>query len=41
MEIQIASRTQKIDISKLVPGIYFISTKKEDGSYIKQKFIKI
>ena len=41
MEIQIASRTQKIDISKLLPGIYFISTKKEDGSYIKQKFIKI
>jgi len=41
MEIQIASRTQKIDISKLVPGVYFISTRKEDGSYIKQKFIKI
>lgn len=41
MEIQIASRTQKIDISKLVPGVYFISTRKEDGSYIKQKFIKM
>jgi len=41
MQIQIASRSQKIDISKLIPGIYFISTKKEDGSYIKQKFIKM
>ena len=41
MEVQINSRIQKIDISKLVPGLYFISTKKEDGSYIKQKFIKM
>ncbi len=41
MRITITSRVQRIDISKLKPGMYFISVKKEDGSYIKQKFIKM
>jgi hypothetical protein len=41
MQAPITSRIQKIDISKLKPGLYFITAKKEDGSYIKQKFIKI
>jgi Pregnancy-associated plasma protein-A/Secretion system C-terminal sorting domain len=41
MQLSITSRIQKIDISKIRPGLYFISAKKEDGSYIKQKFIKM
>jgi hypothetical protein len=40
MQAQITSRLQKIDVSKLKPGLYFISANK-DGSYIKQKFIKM
>jgi hypothetical protein len=40
MQATITSRIQKIDVSKLKPGLYFVSAKKEDGSYIKQKFIK-
>ncbi|MEI9945242.1 MAG: T9SS type A sorting domain-containing protein [Chitinophagaceae bacterium] len=34
-------KIMKINISKLKPGIYFISAKKEDGSTIKQKLIKL
>jgi hypothetical protein len=41
MQVRITSRIQKIDVSKLKPGLYFLSAKKEDGSYIKQKFIKM
>lgn len=41
IQMTITSKIQKIDISKLRPGLYFISAKKEDGSYIKQKFIKM
>lgn len=41
MQVPITSVLQKIDVSKLTPGLYFISVKKDDGSYIKQKFIKI
>ncbi|MEI9810458.1 MAG: M43 family zinc metalloprotease [Bacteroidota bacterium] len=41
MQVQITSKTQKINISKLNTGMYFLSGKKEDGSFIKQKFIKI
>jgi hypothetical protein len=41
MQATINSKIQKIDIKKLSPGLYFISAKKEDGSYIKQKFIKL
>jgi hypothetical protein len=41
MQVTITSKIQTIDISKLKPGLYFISTKKEDGSFIKQKFVKM
>jgi len=41
MEQSIISKNQKIDIRKLQPGMYFISSKKEDGALIKLKFIKL
>jgi hypothetical protein len=41
MQVTIRSKVQVIDLSKLRPGMYFLSVKKEDGSYIKQKFIKM
>lgn len=41
MKAPINSKIQKISISKLKPGLYFISAKKDDGSFIKQKFIKL
>ncbi|MDP4262349.1 MAG: M43 family zinc metalloprotease [Bacteroidota bacterium] len=41
IQAPITSKVQTIDISKLKPGLYFISAKKEDGSYIKQKFVKM
>lgn len=41
MQTAITSRIQKIDVRSLKPGLYIISAKKEDGSYIKQKFIKM
>ena len=40
LQLSITSKIQKIDVRKLKPGLYIISAKKEDGSYIKQKFIK-
>jgi Pregnancy-associated plasma protein-A/Secretion system C-terminal sorting domain len=39
--VSITSKIQKMDVSKLKPGLYFITAKKEDGSFIKQKFIKM
>ena len=41
MQLQISSKSQKIDVSKLQAGLYFLSAKKEDGGFIKQKFIKL
>lgn len=41
MQTTITSKVQKINISKLKSGVYFLSVKKEDGSFIKQKFVKI
>jgi hypothetical protein len=41
MQIPVTSKIQHINISKLTPGIYFLSAKKEDGSFIKQKLIKM
>ncbi len=41
LQVPITSRKQKIDVTRLTAGLYFISAKKEDGSYIKQKFIKV
>jgi hypothetical protein len=39
-QIEITTKLQKIDISKLAAGMYFLSAKKEDGSVIREKFIK-
>jgi hypothetical protein len=41
MQLIINSKTQKINITQLRPGMYIISGKKDDGSVIKQKFIKL
>ncbi|MFI5129171.1 MAG: M43 family zinc metalloprotease [Chitinophagales bacterium] len=41
IQTTIKSKIQKIDIQKLRPGLYIMSARKEDGSYIKQKFIKL
>ena len=41
LQLTINSKVQHIEVSKLRPGLYFISIRKEDGSYIKQKFIKM
>ncbi len=41
MRLQINSKTPKINVSKLQPGMYFLSAKKDDGEFIKQKFIKL
>jgi hypothetical protein len=40
-QVTLSSSIQVIDVSHLTPGIYFLAARKEDGSYIKQKFIKI
>lgn len=37
----ISAKTQRIDISRLRPGLYFVTAKREDGAVIKQKFIKM
>ena len=39
--VSIDSKTVKIDVRSLRPGLYFLSGKKDDGSVIKQKFIKL
>lgn len=41
MQVMISSKAQKINIGHLKPGMYVISGKKDDGSTIKQKFIKL
>jgi hypothetical protein len=41
MTLVINAKILKIDVSSLRPGLYFISGKKDDGSVIKQKFIKL
>ena len=41
IQTTLSSKSQKIDISQLKPGMYILSGKKEDGSVIKQKFIKL
>jgi Pregnancy-associated plasma protein-A/Secretion system C-terminal sorting domain len=40
MQLVIGSKVQQIDVSKLAPGFYFLSGKKE-GASIKVKFIKM
>jgi hypothetical protein len=41
MKQLITNKIQKINISRLNPGIYFLNSKKEDGEAIKEKFIKL
>jgi hypothetical protein len=41
MQFTIKARTQKIDISRLRPGMYFIAGKRDDGAVVKSKFIKL
>jgi len=41
MQYIIKAKTQKIDISRLQPGMYFIGGKREDGATVKKKFIKL
>lgn len=41
MQVLLNSKVQTLDISKLRTGLYFLTGKKEDGSSIKQKFIKM
>lgn len=41
MNVMITSKNQRIDISKLQPGIYFIAAKKDDGESIKLRFVKL
>lgn len=41
MQYTIKAKTQKIDISRLRPGMYFMVGKREDGAVVKKKFIKL
>ncbi|MCG2617375.1 T9SS type A sorting domain-containing protein [Terrimonas sp. NA20] len=41
MQQSIKATVQKIDISKLPPGMYFILGKREDGAVIKKKFLRL
>ena len=41
MTVFINSKRVKLDVSSLRPGLYFLSGKKDDGSVLKQKFIKL
>ncbi|MBL7740279.1 MAG: T9SS type A sorting domain-containing protein [Chitinophagaceae bacterium] len=41
MQVKIVSKIQRFNVSRLQTGMYFLSVRKEDGSYIKQKFIKM
>lgn len=41
MLVKLSSKIMKINVSNLKPGVYFITGKKEDGTTIKQKLIKM
>lgn len=41
MNVTVGTKIMKINIGRLKPGMYFISAKKEDGTTIKQKLIKM
>lgn len=41
MQAQINSKVVKMNIANLKPGLYFLMAKKDDGTTIKQKFIKM
>jgi hypothetical protein len=40
-QVTITAKSIHIDVSKLSPGVYFITGKKDDGATIKHKFIKL
>ena len=40
-QILIKSGIQKINISRLQPGVYFLTARRWDGEMIKEKFIKL
>jgi hypothetical protein len=41
MNVVITSKNQRINVSKLQAGIYFLAAKKEDGESMKMKFVKL
>ncbi|MCX6316827.1 MAG: M43 family zinc metalloprotease [Bacteroidetes bacterium] len=41
MNVQVTSKNQRINISKLQAGVYFLAAKKEDGESMKLKFVKL
>jgi len=41
MNVSITSKIQRIDITKLQPGIYFLAAKKDDGESMKKRFTKL
>ncbi len=41
MNVTITSKNQKIDISRLHAGMYFLAAKKPDGESMKMRFIKL
>ena len=41
MYIKISSANLEIDMSSLLSGVYFLTAKKEDGEFIRHKFIKM
>lgn len=41
MNVTITSKNQRIDISRLQPGLYFLAANKDDGESMKQRFMKL
>jgi hypothetical protein len=41
MNLTITSKNQRINVSRLQPGMYFLAAKKPDGESMKLKFIKL
>ena len=41
MNVMITSKNQRIDISRLQAGMYFLAAKKDDGESMKMRFIKL
>lgn len=39
-KITLSSQTQKIDITSLVPGMYFVMARRQDGTVLSEKLIK-
>lgn len=41
MQVQINSKIMKINVANMKPGVYFLTAKREDGTTIKHKLIKM